>query len=839
MSGNNMENLLLGDDSSSGDESDSDQAKKPPVAAAPAPPMAQQRSVQVPPQQQQPTMQRPPQQQQQHPPQQQMRPPQPMQHQQQARQPPQQQQSQKPSEMTMRLSQMYAPASANVSNNNNQAISSNMAGSAFSSTHPGMQQQQASSQQHRPVAARGGIPHQAVISVTSTPAQGSQSNRGPPNMQAGSSKDPYAPTPVSQIIERSKHKQQQQQQQGRRPQQPPYAYGNGSNNTSATSSSSAATLSTSNVHAGPAAASNTGAGGASGLPLSSSSSAAPPPAGTAERIAFDREMKKQKEKFIMFTRVLMKYLETKDPTLHQTVKTIIKDCAERNKRQERGYESVTASMKHRLRQVVGDQYWKRAEAYLNHFLKEKEKKADGSGGSSTSNSSSRGPNGQGPSGQGPSGGGMMPPQQQQQMMNPNGSGSQQQPHLIPPSSSSRPNSSQAPPSMAAMRQDMEQRKMALAAAGNSSTAKPQQQGVNKYPPTSSGGPKSSSNVPHQQASQPFAFNKSKPAGGATAKSPLPTSSSMNNQSRKVAGSPGVKKAASTTNPLPTTETQQSSAPREYNEFMQMVDNAVNFDWTTAGLMTGERLMFAPPQWMSDELQPSPVKTTKALTMSDIGASFIVPGWAHSNVVSSRTAWARVRLPELTRRDGPVLPGLSALPAMTAVTSPETNSWYNEDVAEDDAVLAAISEGCQIYLKQILEKAIYCSRQRQNLDGIRLYYNQCTKKEPQPLSLRLGCDVRRQWARTSGNAALVCKRMEEALERQEHVPHSARVLNQETLCHVESMSTLALRAKLANGAEDADREAKRCFEVYGGKDAREVFGRVPKQPKLELIDFQLD
>jgi hypothetical protein len=69
---------------------------------------------------------------------------------------------------------------------------------------------------------------------------------------------------------------------------------------------------------------------------------------------------------------LIKYLEQKDPNMHHQAKLIIKDCAERNKRQEKGYESVTAAMKKRLKKLVGEQYWKRAEVYLKHFLEQKE-----------------------------------------------------------------------------------------------------------------------------------------------------------------------------------------------------------------------------------------------------------------------------------------------------------------------------------------------------------------------------------------------------------------------------------------------------------------------------------
>jgi len=194
------------------------------------------------------------------------------------------------------------------------------------------------------------------------------------------------------------------------------------------------------------------------------------------------------------------------------------------------------------------------------------------------------------------------------------------------------------------------------------------------------------------------------------------------------------------------------------------------------------------------------------------------------------------------------------------------SWVNEETAEQDTTLAMLSEGTEIYLKGILERAIQCARQRQNLDGIRLWHQQHTnknknttdtktttttttgengngeeakKKEPEkpPLSLRLGCDVPRQQAQAAGNAAMTVKRMEQALERQSGVPTRARVLQGETLEEATSMADLALRPQLAKGAETADYHAKRRFEIYGGKDATEPpLGRVPKKAKLEVIDF---
>jgi hypothetical protein len=75
-----------------------------------------------------------------------------------------------------------------------------------------------------------------------------------------------------------------------------------------------------------------------------------------------------RERFLLFSRVLLKYLEQKDRNLHQRVKALIRDCAERNRRQEPGYESVTGSLQDRLREIVSDTHWARAENYLRQYL---------------------------------------------------------------------------------------------------------------------------------------------------------------------------------------------------------------------------------------------------------------------------------------------------------------------------------------------------------------------------------------------------------------------------------------------------------------------------------------
>jgi len=299
--------------------------------------------------------------------------------------------------------------------------------------------------------------------------------------------------------------------------------------------------------------------------------------------------------------------------------------------------------------------------------------------------------------------------------------------------------------------------------------------------------------------------------------------------------------------------------REYSELMEMVDHAVPFDWTTAGLMLGSKA----PTLLSDEQAQLLYRAPQDSAMSlggDAGTgadAFPQPNWSRQNLVSARTAWARLRLPEHRRaaaqasaaanpsRASFSLPPVPTPPdaAAAAKTAVDT-SWHNEPVAEQDVALAALSEATELYIKSILEKAVYCGRQRLNLDGIRLWHQQLTPtptdESPKPaLGLCLGCDVTRQVARAAGNAALASKRMEEALERQVGVPPHARIINEETLTGASSLSELALRPKLAEGAHRADLEAQRNFEIYGGKDAREPpLGRVPKRAKLEVVDFQL-
>jgi hypothetical protein len=307
----------------------------------------------------------------------------------------------------------------------------------------------------------------------------------------------------------------------------------------------------------------------------------------------------------------------------------------------------------------------------------------------------------------------------------------------------------------------------------------------------------------------------------------------------------------------------AAASREYNELMQLVDHAVDYDWTSAALLLGreaktdvnlnteqKRLLYGsrlvPPVLMTTQ----GMETESAEPVTELPAS--MKGWGSRNVLSSRGAWARLRLREQREQlkqggnqQPPVVGGLQlpvapqTTPLDPPVVAPEAQ-WFNEDRAEQDKTLALLSEGTQMYLKSILQKSIVAARERENLDGIRLWHLQHGPSKP-PMSLRLGCDVNRQIAQAQGNAAKTVQRMEEALSRQTRVPAKARQLdNDETLYNATSMSDLALRPELANAVEEADANAKRSFQVYGGKEATETapFGRLPKRAKVTAKDFGL-
>jgi hypothetical protein len=696
--------------------------------------------------------------------------------------------------------------------------------------------------------------------------------------------DPFAPTPLSQIKQnqhnRRTHQQQQQVQQQRQSTQP--------------------------QRQPPQPISR------QQLPGSSSTAVGAP---IGQRAPTAQDVKRMKEKFLMFTRVLIKYLEQKDPRMHARAKSIIKECAERNKRQEPGYESVTTSMKRRLKELVGDHYWKKANDYLVHFIEQKRRHALAAGGSGSATAA----------------------QQQQQQLRRRQALQQQrqqqaqqrqaQQKLKKEQTSNIPKQrvaaiAGAPPSVADVRKEIQDKREQLT--------------VELSPTTTTAKATSKSKSKSGAASK---------ASGSDSKTTTKAKTTKKTVRRKSTGESSTnsrKSAASKTGPSSSTTTTIvkriviEEPPREYKELMELIDHSVEYNWPSIGQLLGNKtdlkltdeerqLLYgdSPPDSLTKKkTTKTPTKPAASTPVASISGSSstnqdqppnqtvsdeqdqddnkkhisedgVRPGWGRSNVLSARAAWSRIRLKELRQRkvaaanSAPVVAdGLLTLPTAsppqqstsaetvtsTSTPGPDTDtsmtpkpvvvegSWVNEETAEQDNVLALLSEGCQIYLKGVLQKAVQCARQRQNLDGIRLWHQQyvfnkgisggststlskdiknksADKANRPPLALRLGCDVSRQTAQAQGNAALTVKRMEEALDRQTGIPMRVRELNIETLLEATSMGDLSWRPLLKQGAEKADYEAKRSFEVYGGKEAKDPpLGRVPKKAKLLVEDF---
>jgi hypothetical protein len=77
----------------------------------------------------------------------------------------------------------------------------------------------------------------------------------------------------------------------------------------------------------------------------------------------------EKERFMEFTKILMKYLEAMNPTLCKKSKIVLVQYAERHRRQEEGFDDLSVDgLKQRLRQVVGDVYWTRVEGYHKRYV---------------------------------------------------------------------------------------------------------------------------------------------------------------------------------------------------------------------------------------------------------------------------------------------------------------------------------------------------------------------------------------------------------------------------------------------------------------------------------------
>ena len=77
----------------------------------------------------------------------------------------------------------------------------------------------------------------------------------------------------------------------------------------------------------------------------------------------------QKKKFLLFIKILFKYLDKSDPEIRDEAKAIVSDCTRRNRLGDPLYASLMDSIDSRLRGHVGEMHWRRAHMYMQHYAK--------------------------------------------------------------------------------------------------------------------------------------------------------------------------------------------------------------------------------------------------------------------------------------------------------------------------------------------------------------------------------------------------------------------------------------------------------------------------------------
>lgn len=88
-----------------------------------------------------------------------------------------------------------------------------------------------------------------------------------------------------------------------------------------------------------------------------------------------------RENFLIFTRILFKCLsDHPSEKVRVEAKQIIMDCTKRNRLGEPGFNPLIDAIEIRLRHVIGDIHWHKAEQYLGHYMTFRSSKGGGGGG---------------------------------------------------------------------------------------------------------------------------------------------------------------------------------------------------------------------------------------------------------------------------------------------------------------------------------------------------------------------------------------------------------------------------------------------------------------------------
>jgi len=571
--------------------------------------------------------------------------------------------------------------------------------------------------------------------------------------------------------------------------------------------------------------------------------------------ASPQEQKSRKERFLMFTRVLMKYLEQKDPTMHGRAKEVIRQCAKKNKEGDPNFASLSASMQSHLKKLVGETYWKKAQEYLRQYMMGQNQKQGMSAKEAKIKADKVAEIAAAPL---PANTVSLPPPTTRITTQPTSASGVWKKNNSS-GNSNRVQSKPTAPVQSALKSIPEAKKRKPA-----TKKKDKDKSASKSSTASGGTPRSTSSGGKNSTSQAN-------AGAATT-----TTSGKTNKGKKTSSSTSSSKKNSSS--TASTAPIQRPEPKEYSELLEMLDHVVDYDVASCAMIFGNGNSQRGELNISEEQKKliyhdfgmpggprkglyggTKISDEKNEIESSSKLSEIPPylkGWGSHNLVSTRCAWAKLRLAE---RDAQNISEIS-LPSISlkakGFKSEEVDlheSWFNEDKAEEDKTLALISEATQQYIKTILEGGMNTATQRLNLDGIRLWYQQHTSADiitkaaqsstppvtvngdsKPPLSIRLGCDVRRQYSMVQGNAAKTSQRFEEALSRRSET----KDLDAEAMFHAVSMTDLSQIPTISSAAKKADYNAKRIFEVHGGKDANKPpLGRVPKKAKIMVKDFR--
>jgi len=612
----------------------------------------------------------------------------------------------------------------------------------------------------------------------------------------------------------------------------------------------------------------------------------------------------------------MKYLEQRDPDMHAKAKQQIKECYERNKMGDPAYKSLTQSMKARLKVTVGDDYWRKAQSYLEHFFKQKQKERARAG-EQPHGSSSQPP--QPPQPPQPHPPQPHPHQQQQQqqpappivrtaVQHPPSQPQVQQPMIPPPPPPQQQQKIpiQQPPALTKQQVDAQKKKerekeeaakkrreqrnanakakRAAAKKAKETAAAAALQG--KVMPPAGTTCYSSAHIPTPALASSVAVPGSSVTSATASVSSVGSKKETKKKPKKAPSRPSV--------------TKKKKAEASY-KFKDNVDHAFLIDVKSLpnilpkdnkldlNLDEEQRILLYGDQRRREKVRAVTDAAADALSagvadgvLSEAGIPqlpwklpAVYEGWGERNLVSVRTAWAKVRLPESelqqeerlqgeksieTEADVPTssaenvisAPIITSKPieekAPTRLEDDTTNHvWHNDIRAEQDPTLALLSEATEMFLKEAIEKAVGKARLRQNLDGVRLWHTlhshhadpSSTNGKQPPALIRLGCDVRRQVALADGNAVKTYQRMEEAIGRDNDTFHFEAEDPEKMVLEATSMADLSRKPPLKSAASDADSEAKRRFEVFAGKDNQEPpFGKVPKKAKVILKDLSV-